>query len=116
MIPWMISQNAKLDAPLVQFFGMPFAKPTLILSDFRESQDILLRRTKEFDRSSMTIGSLGTVIPDAHIAMRSADTRFKGNKELLRDLMSPGFLNKVLPWGCLFPLRKAAYPYPRFLL
>jgi hypothetical protein len=97
VIPWIAGHNAKHHAPLVQFFGMPFSKPALILSDFQESQDILLRRTKDFDRSSRSIKSFRGSIPDHHLAMQSADPRFKGNKELVRDLMSPTFLADVRP-------------------
>lgn len=95
VIPWLTSLNAKHHAPLVQFFGAPFTKPTLVLSDFQESQDILLRRTKEFDRASRSLQSFQGLIPNHHIAMKSADPRFKGNKELVRDLMSPHFLADV---------------------
>jgi hypothetical protein len=95
IIPWLTSHNAKHGAPLVQFFGAPFSKPTLVLSDFHESQDILLRRTKEFDRAARSLASFEGSIPNHHIAMRTADPRFKGNKELVRDLMSPNFLADV---------------------
>jgi hypothetical protein len=96
-LPWLTSHNAKHHAPLIQFFGVPFSKPTLILSDFQESQDVLLRRTKEFDRASRSIESFQGSMPNHHLAMRSADPRFKGNKELVRDLMSPSFLADVRP-------------------
>ena len=97
VMPWLTGQNAKHHAPLVQFFGLPFSKPTLILSDFQESQDILLRRTKDFDRASRSIESFQGSMPNHHLSMKSADPRFKGNKELVRDLMSPGFLADVRP-------------------
>jgi hypothetical protein len=97
VIPWLTGHNAKHHAPLVQFFGLPFSKPTLVLSDFQESQDILLRRTKDFDRASRSIESFKGSMSNHHLAMKSADPRFKGNKELVRDLMSPSFLADVRP-------------------
>ncbi|KEY74712.1 hypothetical protein S7711_05462 [Stachybotrys chartarum IBT 7711] len=95
VMPWLTQHNSKHQAPLVQFFGGPFAKPTLVLCDFQESQDVLLRRTKDFDRAGRTLEAMAGVIPNHHIAMRSDDGRFKGNKELVRDLMSPSFLHEV---------------------
>lgn len=96
VIPWMTGLNARHgNAPLVQFFGLPFSTPTLVLSDFQEAQDILIRRTKDFDRAQRTLDGFVGTIPHHHISMRTQDPRFKGNKELVRDLMSPSFLNQV---------------------
>jgi hypothetical protein len=92
---FLASQNAELNAPLVQIWMVPFLKPQVIIADFQESQDILMRRPKEFDRASATIDGFLGVIPGHQIAMRSSDPRFKGNRELVRDIMSPQFLNDV---------------------
>lgn len=97
LFPWLAAQNARHNSPLFQFWQKPFAKPLIILTDFQEMQDILLRRTKEFDRSQIFIDVFRGGAPDHHIAMRTADPRFKGNKELIRDLMSPSFLHAVWP-------------------
>jgi hypothetical protein len=94
-IAWMAGHIAKFNSPLVQLFMGPFTKPFLVLCDYQESQDILLRRTKEFDRAQRSLDGFAGVMPDHHISMRSTDPRFKGNKELVRDLMSPNFLNEV---------------------
>lgn len=93
--PWFLTQLAKHNAPLVQFWLSPLSKPILILADFQECQDILMRRTKEFDRGKRSTDVFGTVVPEHHIAMTSSDPRFKGNKELVKDLMTPSFLNEV---------------------
>ncbi|ORY68347.1 cytochrome P450 [Pseudomassariella vexata] len=92
--PWFAKQPVRHGSPLIQFWMTPFSKPKLILSDYQEAQDILLRRSKEFDRSTRSIQVFLT-IPDHHIAMASTDRRFKGNKELVRDLMTPKFLYDV---------------------
>lgn len=92
---WTAQQCIKLDSPMVQVFPRPFSAPWVIVSDFREAQDILLRRSKEFDRSDVNHDIFGGVIPNHHIAMKSSDHRFKYNKLLVKDLMSPGFLNEV---------------------
>lgn len=96
VLPWLTGQNAQHDgAPLVQFFGLPFTKPTLVLSDWQEAQDVLIRRTREFDRAQRTLDSFEGIIPNFQISMKTQDPRFKGNKELVRDLMSPSFLQDV---------------------
>ncbi|KAH8681786.1 cytochrome P450 [Xylariales sp. PMI_506] len=92
---WMTSQNVKHDAPMTQIWLGPLTRPMVILTDFLESQDICLRRAKEFDRAANTIACFTNVIPHHHVSMHSDDPRFKGNKELVRDLMSPAFLHEV---------------------
>ncbi|KAH8673414.1 cytochrome P450 [Xylariales sp. PMI_506] len=94
-LPWMFGLNVKHKAPLVQFFSLPFTKPILVLSDFQETQDVLQRRTKEFDRAKRSLDGFAGIMPHHHISMKSTDPRFKGNKELVRDLMSPNFLLEV---------------------
>ena len=41
-------QLVKHNTPIFQFFMRPFGKPWVVISDFRETQDILSRRTREF--------------------------------------------------------------------
>ncbi|RYP31231.1 hypothetical protein DL767_005860 [Monosporascus sp. MG133] len=55
---WFGLQTARHMSPLVQAFLAPFTEPVLILLDFREAQDILLRRNKEFDRASWASDAL----------------------------------------------------------
>ncbi|KAI0454610.1 cytochrome P450 [Xylaria acuta] len=93
--PFFTEHPKKHNSALTQVWMGPLQKPGLILSDFRESQDILLRRTREFDRGSFNINAFAGVVPNHHIAMPSWDPRFKGNRELVRDLMTPNFLHEV---------------------
>ncbi|KIX09319.1 uncharacterized protein Z518_00398 [Rhinocladiella mackenziei CBS 650.93] len=93
--PWITQQTTTLQSPIVQIFGRPFSKPWVIISDFRESQDILLRRHKEFDRSEVTRDTFSGLIPEMHIGMKSSDERFKAHRQLLKDLMTPAFLHEV---------------------
>ncbi|KAK1975245.1 cytochrome P450 [Colletotrichum cereale] len=58
---WMVSQGQRRNSPIFQVFVMPFAKPSVVVSDFRKAQDILMRR-KEFDRSDFTIALLSSEI------------------------------------------------------
>ncbi|KAH6645266.1 cytochrome P450 [Truncatella angustata] len=81
------------NSPIIQLFLRPFGKPMVILSDFRESQDILMRR-KEFDRSNFMEELFQGVAPEHHIMMPTNDV-WKAHRRLLQDLMSPPFLNHV---------------------
>lgn len=92
---WMRDQFAVHNSPIVQLFIRPFGKPNVLVSDFRENQDILMRRTKEFDRSKRSMEAFSGLVANGHIAMKSSDPRFMQNKDLVRDLMSPNFLHEV---------------------
>lgn len=87
-------QSKDLNSPIVQIFPRPFGKPMVVVNDFRESQDILMRRGKEFDRSSNAIEIFDGIIPNHHIVQRTNAT-WKSHRRLLQDLMSPGFLDGV---------------------
>ncbi|KAK7954808.1 hypothetical protein PG988_015502, partial [Apiospora saccharicola] len=93
--PWFAHQAVKHRSPLTQAWMTPFSKPVLILSDYREAQDVFLRRGRDFFRGPRSCDNFHGLIPEHHIAMMSADPRFKRNKELVRDLMTPGFLHQV---------------------
>ncbi|KAK1641024.1 cytochrome P450 [Colletotrichum phormii] len=90
---WLHEQAAKYNSPLFQIFIRPFGKPMLILSDFREAQDVLLRRSKEFDRASIVGDMISGVVPNHHIIMKT-NSEWKHHRRLLQDLMSPQFLNE----------------------
>ncbi|KAF6837475.1 cytochrome p450 monooxygenase [Colletotrichum plurivorum] len=94
MYDWLGAQNIKHKSPIVQVFGRPFSKPWVIVSDFRETQDILMRRVKEFDRSAFTADLLGGVIPEHHSRWQTND-EFKSRRRLIGDILTPSFLNKV---------------------
>ncbi|KAI1268608.1 cytochrome P450 [Xylariaceae sp. FL1019] len=95
MFEWVMSQVTKLDSPIIQIFVRPFSKPWIVIADFRESQDILMRRTKEFDRGGNFADLFTGLTPDHHITMRSANPEFKAHRRLIQDLMTPSFLNDV---------------------
>lgn len=90
---WMLSQSKKLKSPVSQVFIRPFGKPFVLISDYRESVDIMMRR-KEFDRSDFSFEILGTQFPDNHINMKTGPG-FKAHRRLLQDLMTPPFLNEI---------------------
>lgn len=97
---WISDQNVRHNSPIVQVFTRPFSKPWVVLSDFRESQDICLRRSKEFDRSNFFGDVFVGLFPDHHISKSSKDPVFQHNRNLVNHLMTPAFLNKVGFFHC----------------
>ncbi|PFH55196.1 hypothetical protein XA68_10461 [Ophiocordyceps unilateralis] len=93
---WIWSQPRLHDAPISQAFLFPFRRPTVIVSDYRTAVDICARRIKEFDRGSRTRECVGITAPNFHFTMQSSDPRLRRHRELLRDLMTPGFLKEVV--------------------
>lgn len=87
---WCARQVEKMRSPLCQVFVNPFTKPWLLLADFPEAQDIMMRR-KEFDRS--------TFISDGMLPLGNFQARAKTNEDWkasrlwVQDLMTPTFLN-----------------------
>lgn len=65
------------------------------MTDPYESQDILLRRTKEFDRSGFFGDLINGILPEQHIQFLSNDDRFKKNRALINHLMAPTFISQV---------------------
>ncbi|UPX19143.1 uncharacterized protein EKO05_0009415 [Ascochyta rabiei] len=91
---WVERQLQQLDSPMMQIF-LPLKPPVVIVGDYEEARDILMRRCpREFDRSKLLGDLLQGALPDAHIMLRT-DDKFRGHRRLLQDLMSPGFLRDV---------------------
>lgn len=99
---YVCNQPARHSTPIFQVWARPFGKPWVILTDFREAQDIMLRRTKEFDRSSFFGDLFAGTIPNHHIRKQSIDPKFKASRALVKDLMTPAFLHDVRQYqSCL---------------
>lgn len=96
---WFAQQAQCNRWPLWQFWSAPLARPTLVLADFREAQDIMTRRTKEFGRSQRDKSLFADTFPEFHLALTSEDPKYKRNRTLVKGLMSPSFLENV---RCLF--------------
>lgn len=92
---WFPTQNMKLNSPICQVFIRPFSKPRVIVTDYREAQDILSKRLNEFDRSERVREAWEGVIPHEMLSYKTVDPKFKKHREVLRDLMSPNFLQNV---------------------
>lgn len=92
-VQWIQQQLQKLDSPIIQIFMGPFSRPIIVVADFRETQDVLLRR-KEWDRSELLGDLFGGLIPDHH-SKHKTNAVWKARRRLLQDLMSPQFLHNV---------------------
>lgn len=71
------------------------ALPWVVVTDPFESQDILQRRTREFDRSGFFGDLINGILPEQHIQFLSTDERFKKNRNLINHLMAPTFISHV---------------------
>ncbi|KAK5997603.1 Cytochrome P450 monooxygenase TRI13 [Cladobotryum mycophilum] len=94
---WSYIRNLaiELDSPVIQVFMRPLGKPWVILCDFREAQDIQMYRSNDFDRARVLEDIFGSLLPNCHVWMPSND-KFKAHRNLIRDTMSPAFLNGVV--------------------
>ncbi|KAI0973117.1 cytochrome P450 [Xylaria arbuscula] len=91
---WMVQQAVILNSPIFQLFLKPFSKPAIFITDPREAQDILLRRTKDFDRSRFFKDVFGGTVPYCHVVQPTND-KFRQGRRLLADTMAAPFLNRV---------------------
>jgi hypothetical protein len=88
---WLGEQCLKLKSPVVQVFIHPFAMPWILVADFHEAQDILMRRT-DFDKPQFLIDGL-QALGDFHARYRTGEEAFRSRRQLRQDLMAPKFLN-----------------------
>jgi cytochrome P450 len=91
---WFTDQLIKHNAPIVQIFMRPLGRPFVLISDFRETQDIMTRRTREFDRSNFFGDMFVSLLPDNMVHMATTDT-WKMHRKLMADTMSPAFLSSA---------------------
>lgn len=102
LFSWIASQNVKLNSPIVQIFARPFASPWIAVTDYREAQDILLRRTKEFDRANFLGDIFLGLMPKFHISMKSDNGEFKQHRRWLQDLSKwESGLDCSSPFNCM---------------
>ena len=92
---WLSSQCVKLNSPVIQVFMRPFGKPWVIVTDFREAQDIMAKRTREFDRSNFLGDLFRGILPVHHVHMPTGD-EWKAHRKLMGDTMSPSFLHDLV--------------------
>jgi hypothetical protein len=87
---WLGRQVEKMGSPVCQVFIQPFQKPWILLGDFCETQDILMRRT-EFEKPQFLIDGMQG-LGDFHARYKTND-EFRARRQQRQDLMTPSFLN-----------------------
>ena len=91
---FLTQQCINLNSPIVQVFVRPFGRPWVVVTDFREAQDIMVHRSKEFDRSDFFGDLFVMMMPESHVSFKT-DEQWRMHRRLLGDTMSPQFLNDV---------------------
>ncbi|KAI5368360.1 putative cytochrome P450 [Septoria linicola] len=82
----------EMQEPIFQVFMRPFSKPWVVLADVREAQDLMTRRTREFDRSDFARDVLIALFPMEQ-AVLYTDDQWRFKRKLMADAMKPEFLN-----------------------
>ena len=85
----------KLASPIIQLFINPLGRPWVFIDDPREAEDILLRRNKEFDRSHVSMDTIGLIMPHCTI-VKPTGPEWKNQRRLWMDVMTPDFLRRVV--------------------
>lgn len=83
-----------LKARLVQIFPGPLTLPIVILDDAREALDIMLYRSRDFDRTPMAGVLLSWVIPNHHSVFPTGP-RWRAHRKLSQTMMTDQFLDQV---------------------
>ncbi|KAI1328422.1 cytochrome P450 [Xylariaceae sp. FL0255] len=91
---WFLAQAARHNSAITQVFLGPLSKPAIVVSDYREVNDILHRDAVDFKRG-LKVDAFQGLLPHAFPAMETLDPRFKSSRDLARDLMTPSFLHHV---------------------
>ncbi|KAH7131750.1 cytochrome P450 [Dactylonectria estremocensis] len=91
---WMTEQCKRLNAPMAQVFVSPFSLPWVLVTDARECEDVLTRRSREFDRARFTTDVVQPILREHHFPFPSGSKQ-RAHRSLLSDLMTPAFLNEV---------------------
>ncbi|KAK4223162.1 Trichodiene oxygenase [Podospora fimiseda] len=94
LITYILEQMRKLNTPIMQVFVRPLSKPLVIIGDFHEMHDVLIHRHKDFDRAELLGNLVKGLAPDHHIQLKTND-KWKHQRRLIQDLMTPTFLHKV---------------------
>ncbi|KAK4206101.1 cytochrome P450 [Rhypophila decipiens] len=92
---WFTELAVKHKSPVVQAFIKPGSLPWVVVTDPYEIQDILLRRTKDFDRASFFHDVLSGIIQYQASQYVSDHPIYKHNKNLINHLMAPSFINQI---------------------
>ncbi|KAH7461729.1 hypothetical protein FOMA001_g18908 [Fusarium oxysporum f. sp. matthiolae] len=87
--------NRKADSPIAQFLTPSISNSSVLIDDPREAEDILKRRSREFDRSGTTARFFKYLLPQCSIVQYTTPS-LKAQKRLWADSMSTKFLRRVV--------------------
>lgn len=96
---WFLDQAHRHNSAITQVFLGPFSKAAVIVSDYREANDILSHRDVVDFKRGVKIDAFRGILPHAFPAMESFDPDFRSSRNLARDLMTPSVLNAVSTAG-----------------
>lgn len=87
-------QCRKLQSPVIQLFLRPFSRPFIFIDDVREVEDLIVTRTKEFDRAPTTIAVFKPFVPHSSI-IKLTTPEWRAQRRIWTDVMSNDFLKQV---------------------
>ncbi|KAI0423307.1 cytochrome P450 [Xylaria grammica] len=91
VMAWFLKQNQKTGSPVSQIFLQPLGKPLIIVRDWRAARDVMLHRSRDFDRSSLMITYAEGLLDRQHFVLQTGP-EWKQRRRLIDDTMSPVFL------------------------
>ncbi|GKT64942.1 cytochrome P450 [Colletotrichum tofieldiae] len=86
---------ARHKTPIAQYFPGPFESTHIVIGDYRETRDLMTKRSKDFGRGYKNNATWQGLFPEHFIAMDDFHPSFKDAKFLTKDLMTPSFLHGV---------------------
>ncbi|KAI3332041.1 cytochrome P450 [Xylariaceae sp. AK1471] len=92
---WFLGQAHKHNSAITQVLLGPFSKAAIIVSDYREVNDILSHRDAVDFKRGLKVDGFRGILPHAFPAMETFDPDFRSSRNLARDLMTPSFLHAV---------------------
>ncbi|KAI1109203.1 cytochrome P450 [Nemania sp. NC0429] len=92
---WFVDQAERHNSAITQIFLGPFSSPAVVVSDYREVNDILSHRDGVDFKRGTKVDAFRGVIPHAFPAMETFDPEFRGSRNIARDLMTPSVLHAV---------------------
>ncbi|KAF2761845.1 cytochrome P450 [Pseudovirgaria hyperparasitica] len=94
MVQWLLKQNLKTQSPISQIFVQPLGKPYVLVSDWRAARDVMMHRSKEFDRSSLITNLFEGLLRRQQFTLQTG-AEWRAHRFLVQDTMTPAFLNKM---------------------
>ena len=91
----VFSLTRDLNTPIAQMLFTSFTLPYVLIDDPRETEDILTRRNRDFDRSTLTTALFKPLLPKGTLAQLTTPS-LKAQKRLWSDAMGADFLKRVV--------------------